>query len=382
MRRSTWLETLKSMAAVEEPLTPRAQQALSDLDETLFDFWQLGEKVLLTWSRDGKELCFLAIAHYEILQVSHSGLMNAILAGPKFQSLADFNRTCEVLESAAHVLRAHFEGGSEVPLELVSSLVTRYGVTLVPERAVVLIDIVGFSLRSPLEQVAMLNSLSYSVNSAYRQLASRDIHINFARTTTGDGFYIWNRARTRDASIALYKLMMLILADNTVAHRKAKDFPVPRLRTAFHVGEHYEFYQVEALNPSAFAYIVGPVTIELARMVSSALPGQIVIGKFELSEQGDAEAGSARRFVEDTAATLGQLANLSVAGDRIRNIRCYLTGPAAQGGDFTVASYEITDKHGISHSVYNAKINVHLQRADPIFLGVQHKDVDPEGGGR
>jgi hypothetical protein len=127
---------------------------------------------------------------------------------------------------------------------------------------------------------------------------------------------------------------------------------------------------------------VGPVTIELARMVSSALPDQIVIGKFELSEQGDAEAGSARRFVEDTAATLGQLANLSVAGDRIRNIRCYLTGPAAQGGDFTVASYEITDKHGISHSVYNAKINVHLQRADPIFLGVQHKDVDPEGGGR
>jgi hypothetical protein len=126
---------------------------------------------------------------------------------------------------------------------------------------------------------------------------------------------------------------------------------------------------------------VGPVTIELARMLSSALPEQIIIGKFQLSGQGDAEAGSAIRFVEDTAATLGPLGNLSVAGDRIRNIRCYLTGPGAAGGQFTVASYDIRDKHGISHSVYNAKINVHLQQADPIFLGVQHKDVDPAGAG-
>ncbi len=98
-----------------------------------------------------------------------------------------------------------FRPGGDVDTELISDLVRRYGVSLVRGRAVVLLDAVEFSRHSPLEQMAMLNSLAYSVNSAYRQLLSKDIQVNFARTTTGDGFYIWNRAKTVDANNALYK---------------------------------------------------------------------------------------------------------------------------------------------------------------------------------
>jgi hypothetical protein len=303
--------------------------------------------------------------------------MNALFAGPKLLPPEAFDRTCDVLGAAAEVVALKFEAGSDVPPALVDSLVTRYGVTLVRERAVVLLDAVGFSLGSPLEEVAMLNSLSYSINSAYSQLASKDIQINFARTTTGDGFYIWNRSKTRDANIALYTLMMLLLADNAVAHRKAQDFPVPKLRAAFHIGEHYEFYQVEALNPTTFGYIVGPVTIELARMLSKAPADQIVIGRFEVAMRGKDKASDTVQFIEDTAATLDELKGLAVAGDRIRTIRCYLTGPNVPGEGFRIASYDIQDKHGLIHSVYNAKINIHLERSEPIFLGVQHKDVDP-----
>jgi hypothetical protein len=50
---------------------------------------------------------------------------------------------------------------------------------------VVLLDAVGFSTQMPLDQMATLNSLSYSVNSAYAQLLSKNINIDFARTTTG-----------------------------------------------------------------------------------------------------------------------------------------------------------------------------------------------------
>jgi hypothetical protein len=57
------------------------------------------------------------------------------------------------------------------------------------------------------------------VNSAYSQLLSKHIKIDFARTTTGDGFYIWNRATTTEANTELYKLMMMLLADNAVAQR-------------------------------------------------------------------------------------------------------------------------------------------------------------------
>ena len=107
--------------------------------------------------------------------------------------------------------------GSERIAALIRDMVRCYGVSLVRDRAVVLLDAVEFSLQSPLDQMAMLNSLAYSVNSAYAQLLSKDINIDFARTTTGDGFYIWNRAITAEANTELYKLMMMILADNAVA---------------------------------------------------------------------------------------------------------------------------------------------------------------------
>jgi hypothetical protein len=65
--------------------------------------------------------------------------------------------------------------------------------------------------------------------------------------------------------------MMLLLADNAVAQGKSRGSWVPRLRAAFHVGEHYEFQQIEGVNPTRFSYIVGQVTVDLARLVDQAL---------------------------------------------------------------------------------------------------------------
>lgn len=361
----------------------------------LFDLWGLGGNIILAWTRDRDTLLFLAVRHYAIVEAIQTGsavseepsaivdFINKILVGPKFVHQAEFEDICSAFGNTPRVVSVDLPPTDEVSVELVNSLVRRYGVTLVRERAVVLIDAVGFSLRSPLEQVAMLNSLSYSVNTAYSQLLSKDVRINFARTTTGDGFYIWNRASTVDANIALYKLMMLILADNAIAQRKAKRFPVPRLRTAFHVGEHYEFYQVEALNPTTFGYIVGQVTIELARIIDKALPGQILLGDFDI-EMNDPETGSlisydALEFVERTAASLQQLQGLAVAGDNIETIRCYLTGESAPDGRFSINRYRLADKHALTHFVYNAKLNIHCRRAEPVFLGVQHRDLHAPG---
>ena len=380
------------MTGEVQTLTPPVRQALIRLDDALFDVWNLGDNIVLVWTRDDREARFLAVRHYTIIEAFAPGpagpgdasgdFINGILAGPKLVPPAEFDRICGVLGASSRVFRATFEP-TRPSDRLVTGLATRYGVSLVRERAVVLLDAVGFSLRSPLEQVAMLNSLSYSVNSAYRQLMSKDVEINFARTTTGDGFYIWNRARTLDANIALYKLMMLILTDNAVAQRKAKRFPVPRLRTAFHVGEHYEFYQVEALNPTTFGYIVGQVTIELSRMIEHAMPGQILLGDFNLEVSNAGVPGVTRYgtldFVAKTSATLDQLNGLVVSGERIENIRCYLTGEAMPGGDFRVSRYQIRDKHGTTRAVYNAKINIHRHEARPIFLGIQHKELHPPG---
>jgi len=390
MKRATWLELFAGpkragdMAAV-------VKQALAGLDDVLFDLWNLGENVLLAWTHEGQELLFLCVRHYTIAAAVRPGpaqseragsageLINEILAGPKHMEPSRFAQVCRDVGADPHRVPVKFRVGREVEAGLIDNLVRRYGVSLVRGRAVVLLDAVQFSLQPPLDQMAMLNSLAYSVNSAYRQLLSKDIQVNFARTTTGDGFYIWNRARTAEANIALYKLMMMILADNAVAQGKSSGTGVPRLRAAFHVGEHYEFHQVEALNPTTFSYIVGQVTIDLSRMIEKALPGQILLGDFE-TDVVDPQSGQTRKdntldFVEDTAATLDELQGLDIAGDRIEEIRCYLTGQSAGSGRFPVHRYHIHDKHGTSRTVYNAKINIHRERAEPIYLGVQREGL-------
>jgi hypothetical protein len=227
--------------------------------------------------------------------------------------------------------------------------------------------------------MAMLNSLAFSVNSAYGQLLSKDIQIDFARSTTGDGFYIWNLATSAEANTELYKLMMMILADNAVAQGKARSAWVPRLRAAFHVGEHYEFHQVEGLNPTNVSYIVGQVTVDLSRMVERALPGQILIGEFATQVRGNGSVPPLRYdtldFVEKTAATLDQLNGLDISGGRIENIRCYLTGRDVGNGDFLVNRYHLRDKHSTMRTVYNAKINIHREGTEPIFLGIRSDDL-------
>lgn len=391
MKRATWLDLFASPDKGARDMAAGVRDALSKLDDALFELWNLGENVLLAWTYDDRELRFLCVRHYTIAAaVRHDAgqiqqgivagdFINEILAGPKYMAPERFQDVCREVAGDPHRMPLKFRVGKEIAADLIDNLVRRYGVSLVRGRAVVLLDAVQFSLHPPLDQMAMLNSLAYSVNSAYRQLLSKDIQVNFARTTTGDGFYIWNRARTVEANIALYKLMMMILADNAVAQGKSQGVGVPRLRAAFHVGEHYEFHQVEALNPTTFSYIVGQVTIDLSRMIEKALPGQILLGDFETevvdNETREATSYNTLDFVEKTAATLDQLKGLEVSGDRIDNIRCYLTGQSLGSGRFPVNRYHIRDKHGTSRVVYNAKINIHREHAEPIFLGVQREDL-------
>src|SRR5690606_37906507 len=46
---------------------------------------------------------------------------------------------------------------------IIEKMVKRYSISYVPNRAVALFDIVGFSLLTPFEQMMQLNSLSYSL---------------------------------------------------------------------------------------------------------------------------------------------------------------------------------------------------------------------------
>lgn len=390
MKRGSWSNTIAAEGGTQG-LQAETRAELVRLDEQLFRIWNLGDNVLLGWTSVGSDLLVLSVRHYSIAESVHAAgadgggmrdatqFVNGVLAGPKYLSPEEFRRVSQVFNCKPEVLRVSLRMDSEHVASVISDIVRCYGVSLVRNRAVMLLDAVEFSLQSPFDQMAMLNSLSYSVNSAYGQLLSKDIKIDFARTTTGDGFYIWNRATTSEANTALYRLMMMILADNAVAQRKARSSWVPKLRAAFHVGEHYEFHQVEGINPTNFSYIVGQVTVDLARMLERALPGQILLGDFEFQFGGNAVERSMRfdtlDFVENTAATLDQLNGLDISGGSVQNIRCYLTGRSLGNGRYLVSRYHIRDKHGATRAVYNAKINIQRDKAEPIFLGIPSGDL-------
>ena len=40
-----------------------------------------------------------------------------------------------------------------------------------------------------------------------------------------------------------------------------------------------------------------------------------------------------------------------------------------------VNRYHIVDKHSTTRTVYNAKINIHRENAEPIFLGIRSEEL-------
>jgi hypothetical protein len=364
---------------------------LVELDRKLHTQWSLGRNFILGWSPHAQGVMLLVVPHYALASYALPDETSA--SDPESRSqdfimdLLSRRRQVDLrrLENAAKLF--HMEpvyvplrkalAGTQTDLDIVEQLVRRYSVNYVHNRAVALFDIVGFSLLTPFEQMTQLNSLSYSVNSAHHKMVGTSIDVNFARSSTGDGFYIWNRDNGMQANSNLYHLMHLVMADNAIARRKARGRTVPLLRTCFHVGGCYEFHQAEGLNPTIRSDIVGDVTIELARMIDRALPGQIFVGEFATqipaTPAKDAQDIDSIGFVAVAQKDLSELSGLELSGEAIDSIKCYLTGEQQADGRFSIRKLSITDKHGLSRNVFNAKINIYRRDAEPILLGIEDR---------
>jgi hypothetical protein len=390
-KRRSWLDGFMAYELPAGLSEAQLREHIVQLDQLLYGLWNLGENLVFAWTPEARGLRLLVAPHPLLTEFAQGGdgpaeaerrahLLDQLLAAPGHLEADAFDHIAAELGLDPQRVELPFSPELGLGLELIGAIVARYGIRLVEDRAVILFDAVGFSLLTPLQQVVQLNSLSCSVNAAYAKLLDREININFARTTTGDGFYIWNRMRGIEANIELYQLLQFILADNALARERAiRPDSVPRLRACFHVGSHYEFYQSEGLNPTSFSYLVGQVTIELARMIDRALPGQILVGKFntlmrdEIS--GEIVPIDSVEFVERTRQPLKALNGLALAGAEIDEIACYLTGRRNAAGEFGISEFEIADKHGLPHRVYNAKINIHRRDGEPIYLGLREEDL-------
>ncbi|MGW8367966.1 MAG: hypothetical protein ACWGPN_04720 [Gammaproteobacteria bacterium] len=372
----------------------RGRSNLVELERQLYAKWGLGRNLILAWAAHEQGVLLLVVPHYAVAAYTVSTHGNApdqsedhdfvvrLMSGPRRYSTNQIYRAARLLGTEPFYARLRQPLGlSAAEVELVERMIERYAVSFVRSRAVALFDIVGFGLLSPFEQMTQLNSLSYSLNSAHSKMLNQNIAADFARSSTGDGFYLWNRKHGVTADTNLYHYMHLVLADNAVAHSRAKSGTVPRLRVCFHVGSCYEFPRAEGLNPSMTHDIVGNVTVELARMIDGALPGQIFVGDFTSMRRRSPDrppAGSdldSVHFVDLAQARLSCLNGLELSGEAIESIKCYLTGKPCADGTFTIRKLTISDKHGLSRNVFNAKVNIYRRSAEPIYLGVEDKEL-------
>lgn len=391
---------LDQLAGLASEMDLRQRSNLIHLERCLHEEWRLGENSILSWSPLDDGLLVLVVPHYAIAEYAATsdaprlpqrlspGFITELISGERRLTLTQMQKVARLLDVEPRFipLRQPLTNHT-VESQIIEKMIRRYGINYVASRAVTLFDIVGFSLLTPFEQMTQLNSLSYSLNSAHAKMLEKDVGINFARSSSGDGFYVWNRDHGLEANVNLYHFMHIVLADNAIARRKAMSRSVPRLRACFHVGSCYEFHQAEGLNPTVHDYIVGDVTIELARMIDAALPGQILVGDFlaKLSTGGNEHTDTqvhldAVAFLQRAQGNLAKLSGLELSGEKVSAIKCYLTGERMESGDFTIRKLSIRDKHGLSRTAYNAKVNIYRALSDPILLGIEDRKLGQVAG--
>ena len=206
--------------------------ALEQLEATLQTQWRLGQS-LLCWAFDPNGLLTVVVPHYFLGNftapderlpepLANEAYVRELLSGSRQKRHAEIFEIAARLGVAPSFIKLnHALGDDDETISEIDALVKRFSIAHVEERAVALFDIVDFSLFRPFEQASQLNSLSYSMNSAYSKLKREGVEVNFARTTTGDGYYVWNCDLGAFPNVDLLTFFLLVLIDNAVARQKS-----------------------------------------------------------------------------------------------------------------------------------------------------------------
>jgi class 3 adenylate cyclase len=348
------------------------------LHAIFFELWRFGSNALIGWrpSPRGIEVITLPKVrlfadHGRHLPVFSEG---SLMAGAALDATA---RLLDVQPVEVRLDSRIGDAAGEIPPALVERVFRLFTVTRTLHRAVLLLDIVGFSKASPEEQAAQLTTLEFSLNLAEEMARAHGLGVAFGRTTTGDGFYVWNERSGLRADIdffcavAIFQILFAALR-RTVTTAAA----VPVLRLCLSIGSHFLYHQPRRDGSNGGAFIVGDVTIKVARLIGTAAPDQMLIGDFERPLGLGQKSCNTETFLTAVSERLAGLKTLQVLGERIDRISFYLTGPRAADGRHRPLLIRITDKHGFEHGCYNAKLNAFAEQGEPYYCGLQHAELE------
>ncbi len=353
---------------MNKKITTAAADALRQLDTHMNPVWQLGRNTILAWTPVKTGIKVLVTPVRELLR--HLSTMPDLLHGSRYLDDVKFAELSAGTGIEPMDIITSLRIGAQdaqVPWQTVERVLRRYSISETPYRAVMLFDIVGFSKLTSIQQIGQLNSLEYCINAAHQRMQDWGMRVELARSTTGDGFYVWNRAVGVMAEISLLILLLLAIAENDMEQSQDRHGLVPLLRSTFSVGRHYAYYQIEGLSPRGYDYIVGDVTITLARLIQKTAAGQIYVGEFERPiREGGTEMVSTPGFIAQADKQFRKLIGREFNGSQITDAGVSLTGTREQGFD----KYFIDDKHGQEHATYNATARLYRSGRIPIILGL------------
>ncbi|MEI8395618.1 MAG: hypothetical protein WCF85_12830 [Rhodospirillaceae bacterium] len=362
---------------MKQKISTAAAEALRQLDIHINPIWQLGRNAILAWTPVKTGIKLLVTPVRDLLR--HLSSEPDLLHGSRYADDRRFAELCASTGTEPIEIITSLRVGSQddtVPWQTIEGVIRRYSISETPYRAVMLFDIVGFSKLTSIQQIGQLNSLEYCINSAHQNLQNWGMRVELARSTTGDGFYVWTRGLGPIAEMSLLVLLVMALAENELERSHDRHGLVPLLRAAFSVGRHYAYYQIEGLSPRGYDYIVGDVTISLARLMTKIAPGQILIGDFERPvREGAAETISTPAFIAQAEKYLRKLVGREFNGHPMTDIALGLTGTREKGLD----KYSIGDKHGLEHPAYNAVARLYRGGRVPVMLGLSSNDAKPPG---
>ncbi|MDA1309989.1 MAG: hypothetical protein O2985_10325 [Proteobacteria bacterium] len=335
-------------------------------------FWQQRLGVLV---RHGIEILTIPKVRLFSLKNPHE----RIFIGSRRLNDEHFREVARSLEIQPVEIRLDFAISDEktgLGHEDVEQIFRNYTTLKTDHRAVLLLDIVGFSKHTPETQASQLSTLEFALNIAEESCRQKLLPIEMKRSTTGDGFYVWNKKSGPDADIALFVLMSLFLTYYAGLKRviREKDATL-ELRTAAGIGSHYTFYNPGRNVFESEEYIVGDVTISVARIIGKARANQIIVNAFNRPGHDTKFTYSAETLLALAGRELEKFHGMSLFGNAIDRFAFYLTGPKRQNGSFLNQRMRVIDKHGFEHLCYNAKVNVFVDAVEPYFSGLQHSEL-------
>ena len=352
-----------------------------ELDVNLRKVWDLGANVIIGWRLLPYGMKILYVTSYDLPKAAKNH-PNLLRFDRFIDDEAEFERFLD-LGCKASPLNLSFSVTKDCQ-DIVNEIIRRYTVTHFECRAVALFDIANFSIHSPFEQITQISVLSHYVKAAAQRCRSLGMNIDLGMTTTGDGFYVWNDNVGLTADIELYIVVMLSLGYNTAARKLAKTESVPRLRCAIHFGSHYEYYHPGSAGKETSGFIVGDVTIILARLISPARINQLLVGSHvrvldDTEEEWRERLGTAKidtlSFMNLAQRGMSRLVGLPIPGGKIGSIKTYFTGRRISDKEFSIMKYYIKDKHGIDHPCYNAKFNIVSSSNEKVYFGLLEKEL-------